>query len=57
MRMPLPAARMIALGTTLLIIFLSLNPIADPLVLVNSGGSGQKKMPILNQALLERILN
>jgi hypothetical protein len=53
----MPAASMIALGTTVLIIFLSMHSFADLLGLINTGGSRQKHTPTLNQALLERVFS
>lgn len=55
MRMPMPAASMIALGTTELIIFFHQYTLADPLGLISSGGNSQKYTPVLNQALPERV--
>jgi|TARA_B100000959_G_C14983799_1_gene624653 hypothetical protein len=55
MREPMPAASMIALGTTELIIFFHQNTLADPLGLISSGGNGQSYTSVLNQALPERV--
>jgi hypothetical protein len=57
MREPMPAASMIALGTTELIIFFHHYTLAAPLGLINTGGSRQKHTPTLNQASLERVLS
>jgi hypothetical protein len=51
----MPAASMIALGTTELIIFFHQYTLADPLGLISSGGNRQKYTPVLNQALPERV--
>jgi hypothetical protein len=57
MREPMPAASMIALGTTELIIFFHHYTLAAPLGLINTGGSRQKHTPTFNQASLERVLS
>tara|TARA_B100001013_G_scaffold97521_1_gene54680 strand:+ start:97 stop:363 length:267 start_codon:yes stop_codon:yes gene_type:complete len=55
MREPMPAASMIALGTTELIIFFHHYTLADPLGLISSGGNRQSYTSVLNQALPERV--